>query len=100
MSRSARRAITIIAAGLGALVPFRALLFTSRTDPATEAIDLVMCPIYVVGRFLPPMGDIGAMGFFIVVLVINAALYGSFAHYVVRKCSTVDPPTPKSQREG
>ena len=98
MSRSAHRAITIIAAVFGALVPFRALLFTSRTDPATEAIDLVMCPIYVVGRFLPRMGDAGSMGFFIAVVVVNAALYGSLAHYLVRKFS-VEPPMPKGQQK-
>jgi hypothetical protein len=100
MSGAAHRAIITIAALLGALVPFRALLFTSRTDPATEAIDLVLCPIYIVGRFLPPMGDVGSLGFFIVVLVVNAALYGSVAHYLVRKFFTAEPPTLRGQQRG
>ena len=94
-----RLAITIIAAIVGALIPFRALLFTSRTDPATEALDLVMCPIYLVGRFLPPMGDAGSMGFFIAVLIVNAALYGSVAYYLVQRFSTVGPRTLKSQEK-
>lgn len=90
MNGSMRLAITISAAIVGALVPFRALLFTRRTDPATEAIDLVMCPIYVVGRYLPPMGDAGSKGFFIAVLIVNAALYGLVAHYLVQRFSTVE----------
>ena|SRR5436190_8558850 len=100
MSRSTHRAITIIAAIIGAVVPFRALLFTSRTDPATESIDLVMCPVYVLGRFLPTMGDVGSMAFFIVAVFVNVALYGSGAHCLVRKFSTIDPPNLTSHQKG
>lgn len=90
MSSSTHRAITIIVALIGAIAPLRALLFTKQADPATEAIDLLICPIYALGRFLPPMGDFGSTCFFISAVVVNAALYGAVAHYLMR-CTTMTP---------
>jgi hypothetical protein len=82
------------------MIPFRALLFTKQADPATEAIDLLICPIFVLGRFLPPMGDLGSTVFFIAAVVVNAALYGAVAHYLVRTVSTIDSPNRSRQSKG
>lgn len=100
MSSSAHRAITIIAALIGAIIPFRALLFSKHADPATEAIDLLICPIYVLGRFLSPMGDFGSTIFFIAAVVVNAALYGAVAHYLVRMASTIHSPNRSRRSKG
>lgn len=97
MSSSAHRAITTIVALVGAIAPFRALLLTRQADPATEAIDLLICPIYVLGRFLPPMGDFGSTVFFVAAVVVNAALYGALAYFLARMFSTVDPPSRSRQ---
>lgn len=86
---AARRTLVFVAMVMGALAPFRALLFTRATDPTTETIDLIMCPVYVLGRFLPPTSDFGSCAFFIVVIVANAVLYGFVAHYVLRNVSIV-----------
>jgi hypothetical protein len=97
MSSSAHLAITIVVALIGAIAPFRALIFTRQADPATEAIDLLICPFYVLGRFLSPMGDFGSTVFFIAAVIANAALYGAVAHYFVRTVSTVDSPNRSRQ---
>ena len=87
--------IAIRATVIGGLPPFRPV--TSQADPATETIDFVLRPIYVVGRFLPPMSDIGSLVFFILVLAVNATLYGWVAHYLLGKFSTIEQPRPKTQ---
>jgi hypothetical protein len=78
------RKITTIAAILGAILPFRALWFTGP-DPATETIDLVLVPAYVVGRMLPPMGDFGSLSFLAATIATNAFLYGAVASYLFQR---------------
>jgi VIT1/CCC1 family predicted Fe2+/Mn2+ transporter len=54
------RPVMIVAAIIGGLLPLRPFFFTSPTDPATETIDLIISPAYILGRALPPMGDLGS----------------------------------------
>jgi hypothetical protein len=77
------RTATIFAAVIGALAPFRPF-FVSTTDPATDTIDLILCPAYILGRVLPPMGDFGETIFFLVAILTNALLYGLVGRYICR----------------
>jgi hypothetical protein len=59
--------------------------FAKPTDPATETIDLIMTPAFILGRTLPPMGDSGETMFFTAAILTNAILYGLVAYYVCSK---------------
>jgi hypothetical protein len=76
------RTVMIIAAVVGSILPFRPFFFSSANELATEAIDLIISPAYILGRLLPPMGDVGSSAFFAVVILTNAILYGSVARYI------------------
>jgi hypothetical protein len=91
--------LSLIASVAGALVPFRPLFF-ERADQATEMIDLMICPMYVIGRLLPPMGDFGSLSFLAVAVVANTALYGFVAHYLLHKFSSGGSTTLTQQRKG
>jgi hypothetical protein len=85
MRHSTNRALTAVAMITGALLALRPLILASSIDPAVETIDLITCPIYLIGRLLPPMADFGSISFLITAVVINAALYGVLARYALRK---------------
>jgi len=72
----------ILAAVVGGSLPLRPFLFTSPTDPAVETVDLIISPAYIIGRALPPMGDLGESVFFACVVLANAVLYGLVARYL------------------
>jgi len=76
------RTVMIVAAIVGSILPFRPFFFSSANGLATETIDLIISPAYVLGRVLPPMGDVGSFEFFAVVILTNAILYGSVARYI------------------
>jgi hypothetical protein len=76
------RTVMIVAAIVGGILPFRPFFFSSANELATETIDLIISPAYILGRVLPPMGDIGSIAFFAVVILTNAILYGSVARYI------------------
>jgi hypothetical protein len=63
-------------------LPFRPFVFNSANDLATETIDLIISPAYILGRALPPMGDVGECTFFAAVILTNAILYGLIARYL------------------
>lgn len=73
---------------VGAVLPLRPFFFTKPTDPATETVDLIVTPAYILGRALPPMGDFGSSVFFAAAIVANAILYGLLARYICSKIST------------
>ena len=75
MNASTRRTIILVATAAGALVPFRPLFF-ERADPATEKVDLIICPMYLIGRLLPPMSDFGSLGFLAVAVAVNVVFGG------------------------
>ncbi len=97
MSRSAQRLVIVIAAVIGAILPLRPLFF-GRADPATETIDLVISPVYILWRLLPPMGDIGSLIVLAVALTVNAALYGAIVYFLIRKFG--QPATFTRQQKG
>lgn len=76
------RPVMIVAAIIGGLLPLRPFFFTSPTDPATETIDLIISPAYILGRALPPMGDLGSGALFAAVVLTNAILYGLVAQFL------------------
>jgi hypothetical protein len=76
------RTVMIVAAIVGSILPFRPFFFGSTNELATETIDLIISPAYVLGRLLPPSGDVGSSAFFAVVILTNAILYGSVARYI------------------
>ena len=97
MSRSTQRLLIVIAAVIGAILPLRPLFF-GRADPAAETIDLVISPVYILWRLLPPMGDLGSLIVLAVALTINAALYGAIAYFLLRKFKQPGAPTLTQQQ--
>jgi hypothetical protein len=77
------RMAIITAALIGGVLPFRPFLHAA--DPATDTIDLFISPAYIVGRFLPPMGDLGSGIFFAAAVLINIVLYALVANYLYGK---------------
>jgi hypothetical protein len=84
----AERKGSIAAALLGGLLPLRPFFFTKPTDPTTETVDLILSPLYIIGRFLPPMGDFGSGAFLLMTMLANAVLYGLVARSIVRRSKT------------
>jgi hypothetical protein len=76
------RTVMIVAAIVGGILPLRPFFFSSTNELATETIDLIISPAYILGRELPPMGDVGSSAFFAVVILTNAILYGLVARYI------------------
>jgi hypothetical protein len=76
------RTVMIVAAIFGGILPFRPFFFSSTNELATETIDLIISPAYILGRAFPPTGDVGSSAFFAVVILTNAILYGSVARYI------------------
>ena len=70
------RLVMIVAAIVGGLLPFRPFFFIGSGCLATETIDLIISPAYILGRALPPMGDLGSGTFFAFVILTNAIMYG------------------------
>lgn len=85
MRHPTNRALIAVAMIIGALLALRPIIFTGSTDPTVDAIDLITCPVYLIGRLLPPMGDFGSISFLSIAVAINAALYGVLTRYALRR---------------
>jgi hypothetical protein len=82
MEKRAKRIIVFLAAIVGAAMALRPLFFSKPTDPTTGLTDLIVCPIYLIGRIMPPVGDSATVSFLCCAVVANGVLYGVIAKHL------------------